>query len=61
MRLTLMHAEIKVKVSREMKVAIDKAIRMGLFRDKNELLTKAISEKLKKIGIKPKELDVCVL
>jgi len=56
-----MHEEIKVKVSREMKVAIDKAIRMGLFKDKNELLAKAISEKLQKIGIKPKESDVCVL
>lgn len=50
-----MHEEIKVKVSKEMKAAIDKAIRMGLFRDQEELLTKAILEKLKKIGIKPKE------
>ena len=55
-----MHEEIKVKVSKEMKAAIDKAIQMDLFRDQEELLTKAISEKLKKIGIKPKESDVYI-
>ena len=54
-----MHEEIKVKVSKEMKAAIDKAIRMGLFRNQEELLTKAILEKLKKNGIKPKQSDVC--
>lgn len=55
-----MHEEIKVKVSKEMKAAIDKAIRMGLFRDQEELLTKATLEKLKKIGIKPKESDALI-
>lgn len=50
-----MHEEIKVKASKEMTVAIDKAIRKGLFRDQEELVIKAISGKLKKIGIKPKE------
>jgi len=49
-----MHEEIKVKVSKEMKAASDKAIQMGLFRDQEELVTKAIFEKLKKIGITPK-------
>ena len=50
-----MSEEIEVRISKKMKLAIDKAIQAGSVKDQEELIKKAISEKLEKVGIKLEE------